>query len=91
MAKPTMHTTIIITFGLILLALMLYIGENIGFSRQILAYSFIVLWLALTLINGAVGIVHAGQPLSNELVVGSAVFGIPVAALVLFMVLTTET
>ncbi|MNU60032.1 hypothetical protein D3C71_492110 [compost metagenome] len=85
-----MHTTIIITFGLILLALMLYIGEKIGFGRQILAYSFIVLWLALTLINGAVGIVHAGQPLGTELVVGSAVFGIPVAALVLFMVMTTE-
>ena len=86
-----MHTTIIITFGLTLLALMFYIGENIGFTHQTLAYSFIVLWLALTLINGAVGIVHAGQPLSTELVVGSAVFGVPVAALVLFMVLTTET
>jgi hypothetical protein len=35
--------------------------------------------------------VHAGQPLGTELAVGSAVFGIPVAALVLFMVLTTET
>jgi len=86
-----MHTTIIITFGLILLALMLYIGEKIGFTRQTVAYSFIVLWLALTLINGAVGMVHAGQPLSTELVVGSAVFGVPVAALVLFMALTTET
>lgn len=85
-----MHTTIIITFGLILLALMLFIGEKIGFSRQTLAYSFVVLWLALTLINGAVGMVHAGQPLSTELVVGSAVFGVPVAALVLFMVLSTE-
>jgi fructose-1,6-bisphosphatase/sedoheptulose 1,7-bisphosphatase-like protein len=29
-----MHTAIIITFGLVLLALMLYIGEKIGFSRQ---------------------------------------------------------
>ncbi|MHC8392195.1 hypothetical protein ACYZT8_00785 [Pseudomonas sp. LB3P93] len=86
-----MHTTIIITFGLILLALMLFIGEKIGFSRQTLAYSFVVLWLALTLINGAVGMVHAGQPLSTELAVGSAVFGVPVAALVLFMVLSTET
>ena len=86
-----MHTTIIITFGLILLALMLFIGEKIGFSRETLAYSFVVLWLALTLINGAVGMVNAGQPLSTELVVGSAVFGVPVAALVLFMVLTTET
>ncbi|MVV47125.1 hypothetical protein EJA72_02505 [Pseudomonas sp. PB120] len=86
-----MHTTIITTFGLILLALMLFIGERIGFSRQTMAYSFVVLWLALTLINGAVGIVHAGQPLSTELAVGSAVFGVPVAALVLFMVLTSET
>jgi hypothetical protein len=86
-----MHTTIIITFGLILLALMLFIGEKIGFSRQTLAYSFVVLWLALTLINGAVGMVHAGQPLSTELAVGSAVFGVPVAALVLFMVLSTDT
>jgi hypothetical protein len=86
-----MHTTIIITFGLILLTLMLSIGEKIGFSRQTLAYGFVMLWLALTLINGAVGMVHAGQPLSTELAVGSAVFGVPVAALVLFMVLTTET
>jgi hypothetical protein len=38
-----------------------------------------------------VGIVHARQPLGTEVMVGSAVFGIPVAALVLFMVLTTET
>ncbi|ATE80253.1 MULTISPECIES: hypothetical protein [Pseudomonas] len=86
-----MHTTIIIFFGLVLLALMLFIGEKIGFSRQTLAYSFVVLWLALTLINGAVGMVIAGQPLSAELVVGSAVFGVPVAALVLFMVLSSET
>lgn len=86
-----MHTTIIITFGLILLALMLFIGEKIGFSRQTLAYSFVVLWFALTLINGAVGMVNAGQPLTTELVVGSAVFGVPVAAMVLFMVLSAET
>ncbi|MHC8398400.1 hypothetical protein ACYZTX_02600 [Pseudomonas sp. MDT1-17] len=86
-----MHTTIIITFGLILLALMLFIGEKIGFSRQTLTYSFVVLWFALTLINGAVGMVSAGQPLSTELVVGSAVFGVPVAAMVLFMVLSAET
>ena len=83
-----MHTTIIITFGLILLALMLFIGEQIGFSRQTLTYSFIVLWLALTMINGAIGVVTAGQSVSSELVVGTVVFSVPVAALVLFMVLS---
>ena len=86
-----MHTTIIILFGLALLALMLYIGERIGFSRQTMAYGFAALWLALTVINGAVGVVHAGQSVTTEMVVGSIVFGVPVAALVLFMVLSTET
>ena len=85
-----MHTTIIITFGLILLALMLFIGENIGFSREVLTYSFIILWLALAMINGAIGVVTAGRSVSTELVVGSVVFGIPVAALVLFMVMSSE-
>ncbi|MHC8303667.1 hypothetical protein [Pseudomonas sp. PB3P13] len=85
-----MHTTIIITFGLILLALMLFIGEKIGFSRHTLTYSFIILWLALTMINGAIGVVTAGQSVTTELVVGSVVFGIPVAALVLFMVMSSE-
>ncbi|KPN89257.1 hypothetical protein [Pseudomonas nunensis] len=83
-----MHTTIIIFFGLVLLALMLYIGERVGFSRQTLTYSFVVLWLALTVINGAVGVVTAGQSVSSELVVGTLVFRVPVAALVLFMVLS---
>ena len=31
-----MHTTIIISLGLVLLTLMLFIGEKIGFSRQML-------------------------------------------------------
>ncbi|MGF6091035.1 hypothetical protein [Pseudomonas sp. 18173] len=85
-----MHTTIIITFGLALLALMLFIGEKIGFSRQTLTYAFVVLWLALTVINGAIGVVNAGQSLSTELGIGTVVFSIPVAALVLFMVLSAE-
>lgn len=88
--RLTMHTTIIITFGLILLALMLFIGEKIGFSRHTLTYSFIILWLALTMINGAIGVVTAGQSVTTELVVGSVVFGIPVASLVLFMVFSEE-
>ncbi len=55
-----MHITIITFSGLVLLALMLYIGDPIGFSRQTMAYRFAALWLAMTLINGAVGVVHAG-------------------------------
>jgi hypothetical protein len=59
-AKTAMHITIITFSGLVLLALMLYIGDPIGFSRQTMAYRFAALWLAMTLINGAVGVVHAG-------------------------------
>jgi hypothetical protein len=89
--EQTMHTTIIITFGLVLLAMMLFIGEKLGFSRQTLTFSFVILWLALTVINGAIGIVSAGQSLSTELGIGTMVFSIPVAALVLFMVLSAES
>jgi hypothetical protein len=90
-AEPAMHTAIIIFFGLVLLALMLYIGERIGFSRQTMAYGFAALWLALTVINGAVGVVHAGQSVGSEIAIGSAVFGVPMAAMVLFMVLSAES
>jgi len=83
-----MHTTIIITFGLILLALMLFIGDKLGFNQQTLSYSFVGLWLALAVINGAVGMVTAKQPLTTELAVGSVVFGVPVIALLLFLMLT---
>ena len=79
-----MHSTIIIAFGLALLALMLFIGQQLGFSPQTLTYSFIVLWLALTTINGAIG-VHS---VIHELMVGFMVFAVPVAALVLFMTMS---
>ncbi|HWH87455.1 MAG TPA: hypothetical protein VNV36_11835 [Pseudomonas sp.] len=85
-----MHTPIIIFFGLVLLALMLYIGEHIGFSRQTMAYNFAALWLALTVINGAVGVVHAGHSVGSEIAIGSAVFVVPVATTVLSMVLSAE-
>jgi hypothetical protein len=42
------------------------------------------------MINGAIGVVTAGQSVTTELVVGSIVFSIPVAALVLFMVMSSE-
>ena len=83
-----MHTTIIITFGLILLALVLFIGKRLGFSRQTLGYGFSGLWLALTVINGTVGMVTAHQPLRSELAVGSLVFAVPVLALVFYLLLT---
>ncbi len=80
-----MHTALIITFGLVLLALMLFIGQKLGASRHILAYSFVGIWLVLSVINGAIGVITAGQPLVSELVVGSVVFGVPVVAMALFV------
>lgn len=80
-----MHTTLVITAGLVLLALILFIGQKLGVGRDVLAYGFVGLWLVLTVINGAVGVVTAGQPLVSELVIGSAVFGVPLVALVLYL------
>jgi len=83
-----MHSTIIIAFGLALLALMLFIGQQLGFSPQTLTYSFVVLWLALSTINGAIGVMVGGQSVVHELMVGFMVFAVPVAALVLFMTMS---
>ncbi|MBT2370844.1 hypothetical protein [Pseudomonas fluorescens] len=80
-----MHTALIITFGLVLLALMLFIGQKLGASRHILTYSFVGIWLVLSVINGAIGVITAGQPLMSELVIGSVVFGAPVVAMALFI------
>jgi len=80
-----MHTALVITAGLILLALMLFIGQKLGVSRHILAYSFVGIWLVVSVVNGAVGVVTVGQPLVSELVIGSGVFGAPLVALALFI------
>ncbi|KAA0945198.1 MULTISPECIES: hypothetical protein [unclassified Pseudomonas] len=80
-----MHTTLVITFGLALLALMLLIGQKLGVSRHMLAYSFVGIWLVLSVVNGAIGVITAGQPLVSELVIGSVVFGTPLVALALFI------
>jgi hypothetical protein len=80
-----MHTALVITCGLILLALMLFVGQKLGVSRHILAYSFVGIWLVVAVVNGAVGVVTAGQPLVSELVIGSGVFGAPLVALALFI------
>lgn len=80
-----MHTALVITAGLILLALMLFIGQKLGVSRHILAYSFVGIWLVVSVVNGAVGVVTADQPLVSELVIGSGVFGAPLVALALFI------
>lgn len=80
-----MHTTLVISAGLILLALMLLVGQKLGVSRYILAYCFVGVWLVVTVANGAVGMVTAGQPLESELVIGSGVFGAPLVALALYL------
>lgn len=78
-----MHTVIVISCGLALLALMLFLGQKLGVSRHLLAYSFVGIWWVVAVINGAVGVITAGQPLMSELVIGSVVFGTPLVALAL--------
>ncbi|WP_248732400.1 hypothetical protein [Pseudomonas sp. MWU13-2517] len=78
-----MHTLVVVGCGLALLVLMLFIGQKLGVSRHALAYSFVGIWLVVAVINGAVGVITAGQPLVSELVIGSGVFGVPIMALAL--------
>ncbi|ARB29684.1 hypothetical protein HX787_15425 [Pseudomonas tolaasii] len=80
-----MHTFIVISGGLTLLVLMLLIGQKLGISTAVLAYSFVGIWLVVSVVNGAIGVLTAGQPLVSELVIGSVVFGAPLVALALYL------
>ncbi|MGY2164510.1 hypothetical protein [Pseudomonas tolaasii] len=80
-----MHTFIVISGGLTLLVLILLIGQKLGISTAVLAYSFVGIWLVVSVVNGAIGVLTAGQPLVSELVIGSVVFGAPLVALALYL------
>ncbi|MDR6949511.1 hypothetical protein J2Y39_004130 [Pseudomonas sp. 2957] len=86
-----MHITIITFSGLVLLALMLYIGDPHWLQppdhglplRSAMACDDPDQWRSRRS--------SCGRPLGTEIALGSAVFGMPAAAMVLFMLLSAES
>lgn len=75
-----MHLLIAIVAGLVALALFYFGARMFGRSGADGAFVFIWVWLAASLLNGAVGVLRAGIPVINEIGAFILIFGIPAAA-----------
>ena len=74
-----MHIMMAVGAGLVGLAVF-YLGATLmGRPRATGAALFIWVWLAASVLNGAVGVFRAGIPLTNELAAFIPIFGIPAA------------
>jgi hypothetical protein len=72
-----MHVLMLVVIGLVVLAAFYFGAGLFGRTGQNGAFVFIAVWLAASLVNGAVGVLHAGIPLMNEIGAFVLIFGIP--------------
>lgn len=73
------HILMVIVGGLVGLAVFYFGYRMFGRSGAAGAALFIWVWLAASLLNGAVGVLRAGIPLVNEIAAFIPIFGIPAA------------
>lgn len=78
-----MHTIMVVSAGLVLLALMAVAGKmtSLGMGRMLLW--FIPVWLVCAAVNMWVGVTRAGYTVAQELPILLLVFGVP-AVIALF-------
>jgi hypothetical protein len=73
------HILTVVVFGLVALAAFYFGAGLLHRSGRTGALFFIWVWLAASLLNGAVGVVRAGIPVLNEIGAFIPIFGIPAA------------
>jgi hypothetical protein len=73
------HILTVVMFGLVALAAFYFGAGLLHRSGRTGALFFIWVWLAASLLNGAVGVVRAGIPVLNEIGAFIPIFGIPAA------------
>jgi hypothetical protein len=73
------HILLVIVGGLVGLAVFYFGFRMFGRPGAAGAALFIWVWLAASLLNGAVGVLKAGIPLINEVGAFIPIFGIPAA------------
>ena len=74
-----MHIVIVVAGGLIGLAAFWFGYRLFGRSGAAGAALFIWVWLVASLLNGAVGVLKAGIPLTSEIAAFIPIFGVPAA------------
>ncbi len=74
-----MHTLIMVVSGLVALGVFVLAATPMKKGIAAGARTFILPWLAASLVNLYIGVTRAGVPLSTEIPVLVAVFGVPAA------------
>ena len=72
-----MHIAMLVGAGLVALAVFYFGAGLMGRTREQGAARFIWVWLAASILNGAVGVTQAGIPIVNEIGAFIPIFGIP--------------
>jgi len=75
-----MHILMVVIGGLVGLAAFYFGYRMFGRGGAAGAALFIWVWLAASILNGAVGVLSAGIPVINEVGAFVLIFGIPAAA-----------
>ena len=75
-----MHTLTLVVAGLILLAVFLGAARALGRTFKSLLPIFLAIWLGATAVNMAIGVIHAGYSVAEEIPVSLVIFGVPAAA-----------
>jgi hypothetical protein len=73
------HILTVVVFGLVALAAFYFGAGLLHRGGRTGAWLFIWVWLAASLLNGAVGVARAGIPVLNEIGAFIPIFGIPAA------------
>jgi hypothetical protein len=74
-----MHILMLVIAGLVVLAVFFFGARLLNWRGQAGAAVFIWVWLVASIVNGAIGVVHAGIPVINEIGAFIPIFGIPAA------------
>ena len=72
-----MHIVTLVLLGLVFLAAFYFGARLMGRTPAQGAAVFLWVWLASSLLNAVVGVVHAGIPVINEVGALVPIFGIP--------------
>ena len=75
-----MHIVMVVIFGLVSLGVFVVAARLVGRDVADGAHVFLWVWLAASIVNGAVGVFHAGISPVNEIAAFVPIFGIPAAA-----------
>jgi hypothetical protein len=74
-----MHIVMLVIIGLAVLAVLFFGARLLNRSENSGATAFLWIWLVVSIVNGAFGVMRVGIPVINEIAAFVPIFGVPAA------------